>query len=56
MIIASKCGNNYIVGALLEGGADFTYVDMAEHTALYYATERGFNDIVEKLLIAGAEE
>ncbi len=55
MIIAARHGNNYIVGTLLDKGANVTYVDAAEHTALYYATEGGYNDIVEKLLMAGAE-
>ncbi len=41
--------------ALIEKGADVTYADITEHTALYYATEAGNNDIVEKLLVAGAE-
>ena len=40
---------------LIQGGADVTYADVAGHTALYYATEDGNNDIVEKLLMAGAE-
>lgn len=43
------------MGTLLDNGANVTYVDAMEHTALYYATEGGYNDIVEKLLIAGAE-
>ena len=29
--------------------------DNLQHTALYYAGERGFNEIVETLLYAGAE-
>ena len=40
---------------LIDGGADVTKADLDGHTALYYATEAGFNDIVEKLIIAGAE-
>ena len=41
---------------MLEAGANVTYADEQGHTALYYATENGSNDIVEKLLMAGAEE
>lgn len=44
-------GSNYIAGTLLDAGAD-----LSEHTALYYATEDGNNDIVTKLLMAGAEQ
>ena len=44
------------MGVLLENGADHSYADLSEHTALYYATEAGSNDIVEKLIMAGAEE
>ena len=43
------------MGTLLDNGANFTYADQDEHTALYYAAEGGYNDIAEKLLIAGAE-
>ena len=32
-----------------------TLVPNLQHTALYYAGERGFNEIVEKLLENGAE-
>ena len=55
MLFRSRVGNNYIVGVLLENGANFTYADMMEHTALYYAAENGYNDIAEKLIMAGAE-
>ena len=37
------------------GRADVNAADNLQHTALYYAGERGFTEIVELLLAAGAE-
>ena len=54
-MICSKKGLNNVVSKLTEQGADVTCADQYEHTALYYATESGFNEIVEILLMAGAE-
>lgn len=36
-------------------GADVNLVNNSQHSALYYATENGFTEIVEQLLMAGAE-
>lgn len=44
-----------VVEALLTGGADVNLVNNSQHSALYYATENGFTEIVEQLLMAGAE-
>ena len=40
---------------LIEAGADVNQVDNEQHSALYYAAEAGFTEIVEQLLMAGAE-
>ncbi len=40
---------------LLENGANVNLADNAQQTALYYATEGGFTEIVEQLILAGAE-
>ena len=41
--------------ALIESGADVNIPDNAQRTALYYASEKGFTEIVELLIMAGAE-
>ncbi len=46
---------NDFVSVLLEFHANVSISDNLQHTALYYAGERGFNEIVEKLLENGAE-
>lgn len=43
-------GQNEVVRELLKN-----YPDNAQHTALYYAAESGFTEIVEILIMAGAE-
>ena len=40
---------------LIESGADVNAVDNDQHSALYYASEAGYDEIVEQLLVAGAE-
>ena len=55
LIIAARKGLNNVVSELTGKGADVTCADQNEHTALFYATESGFNEIVEILLMAGAE-
>ena len=40
---------------LVEHGADVNLADNLQRTALYYASERGYNEITEMLLTAGAE-
>ena len=51
----AKEGHNDFVSVLLEFHANVSISDNLQHTALYYAGERGFNEIVEKLLENGAE-
>ena len=53
--MAAQEGNNDFVALLVEYHADVNLADNLQHTALYYASERGYNEIVETLLIAGAE-
>ena len=60
---AATSGNRFIGQALLAAGvslliaarAAVNVADNLQHTALYYASERGFGEIVEMLLLAGAE-
>lgn len=57
MTLHQACCQNQseVVEALLTGGADVNLVNNSQHSALYYATESGFPEIVEQLLMAGAE-
>ena len=38
-----------------EAGADVNSVDNRQHSALFYASEAGYAEIVEQLLMAGAD-
>lgn len=40
---------------LIENKADVNAVDNDSHSAMHFASERGYTEIVEQLLIAGAE-
>ena len=53
--VKPRAGNNEVVRLLVEHRADVNAADNLQHTALYYAGERGFTEIVELLLAAGAE-
>ena len=53
--MAAREGNADFVELLIEAGADVNMADNLQHTALHYAAERGYNQIVEMLLAAGAE-
>ncbi len=55
LILAAKEGNNEFAALLVEHGADVNLADNLQRTALYYASERGYNEIAEMLLTAGAE-
>ena len=55
LLVASRAGNNEIVRLLVKRHAEVNAADNLQHTALYYAGERGFTEIVELLLAAGAE-
>ena len=48
-------GNNEFVTLLVAHGADVNLADNFQQTALHYAGERGYNEIVETLLMAGSE-
>lgn len=55
LILAAQSGRNDFTAMLIEETADVNAVDNDQHSALYYATEAGFTEIVEQLLIAGAQ-
>lgn len=55
LILAACEGHNDMTALLIENGADVNLTDNLQHSALYYATENGFTEIVEQLLMAGAE-
>ena len=55
LLVTARAGNNEVVRLLVERHAEVNAVDNRQHTALYYAGERGFTEIVELLLAAGAE-
>ena len=55
LLLAAREGQNDMVAFLIENGADVNLVSNSQRSALYYATENGFTEIVEQLLMAGAE-
>ena len=55
LIVAAREGRNDFTGMLIEMGADVNSVDNTQHSALYYASEAGYTEIVEQLLMAGAD-
>lgn len=55
LILAARNSRNDFTAMLIEEGADVNAVDNAQHSALYYASEAGYTEIVEQLLMAGAE-
>ena len=55
LILAAREGNNEFVTLLVEHGENVKLADKLQHTALYYDSERGYNEITEILLTAGAE-
>ncbi len=55
LILAAREGNNEFVAFLVEHQANVNLADNLQRTALYYASERGYNEITEILLAAGAE-
>lgn len=54
-LIAARNGKNEFTEMLIEKSADVNAVNNEAHSALYYASEAGFTEIVEQLLMAGAE-
>ena len=55
MIVAARNGRNDFVSLLLENGADPEAVDNDGLSAMHYASEAGYTEIVEMLLVAGAK-
>lgn len=54
-LFAAREGENDMTALLIENGADVNLTDNMQHSALHYATENGYTEIVEQLLVAGAE-
>lgn len=55
LIFAAQNSRNDFTAMLIENGADVNAVDNDQHSAMYYASEAGYTEIVEQLLVAGAE-
>ena len=55
LILAAREGNNEFVSLLVEHQANVNLAVYLQLTALYYASERGYNEITEILLAAEAE-
>lgn len=55
LIVAAQKGNNDFVSLLIEQNANVNLADNSQFTALHYASTNGFTEIVESLLMAGAE-
>ena len=48
-------GYNDFVKLLVENGANVNLVDNLQNSPLFYGSEKGYTEIVEILLLAGAE-
>lgn len=55
LILAARKGRNDFTAMLIEMGAEANDVDNDQHSALYYASEEGYTEIVEQLLVAKAD-
>ena len=55
LIVAAMCGQNDFSAMLIENNANVNLADNEQQTALSYASERGFTEIVEQLIAAGTE-
>ena len=55
LLIAAMEGYNDFVKLLVENGANVNLVDNLQNSPLFYASEKGYTEIVEILLLAGAE-
>ena len=55
LILAARNARNDFTAMLIEKEADVNAVDNDQHSSPYYASEEGYTEIVEQLLIAGAE-
>jgi ankyrin repeat protein len=55
LIVAAMRGRNDFTALLIEKGADLNALDNLEHSAMHYAGEAGYTEIVERLITAGAE-
>jgi len=53
--IAAMSNHNDLVGFLIEQNADANLVDNYEKSPIAYASDNGSTEIVEMLLMAGAE-
>jgi ankyrin repeat protein len=56
LIVAAMRGQNDFAALLIEKGADVNALDNLEHSAMHYASEGGYTEIVERLIMAGAEK
>ncbi|MFV0393287.1 MAG: ankyrin repeat domain-containing protein [Coprobacillaceae bacterium] len=56
LIIACQKGYNEISRWLIEKEVNVNAIDEIGYSTLHYASENGFTDIVEQLIMAGAEE
>ena len=55
LIVAAQCGFNDFTAFLIENNADLNAVDNNGRHAMDFASERGYTEILEQLLMAGAE-
>jgi hypothetical protein len=56
IVVASSEGHRDIVALLVEHGADVNLRDSSGHTALYWARAKGYDDISQLLIQAGARD
>jgi ankyrin repeat protein len=55
LLVAAQCGFNDFTALLIEKGADVNTVDNESRSAMDFASERGYTEILEQLLMAGAD-
>ncbi|RZM08261.1 MAG: ankyrin repeat domain-containing protein, partial [Pedobacter sp.] len=55
LLVAAQCGFNDFTAMLIDKQADVNAVDNQTRSAMYFASERGYTEILEQLLLAGAD-
>jgi ankyrin repeat protein len=55
LIITSEMGHHHMAKFLIESGADVDVMDQSGYSPLHYACDRGYLNIMQELILAGAD-
>jgi ankyrin repeat protein len=55
LIVAAQCGFNDFTALLIDNKADVNAVNNESRSAMDFVSERGYTEILEQLLMAGAD-